>query len=381
MKLLIVDDEVLIRNGLRMMLKNSGMELEIFEAASGNEAVQMADNIRPDAILMDIKMPGMDGLTATRQIKQMLHDVQIIFLTAYDRFEYARDAIRCQVKDYLLKPVNPCELVAVLKDCASRSERDKQQLNYREEYEEYIHHQDCIDALESLDSAFYKKLNDRLNEEEFEMLIKEIKFTITADSQVKVCSDALKHRLAVDPPYSLAAIYHAVKQAGVDNKTAGLFYLRHARKIKNLNTSQEIMKWLDDSFRSAFNLVHNHKIRKTQHPINYAIDFMLQNYQEDLTLEYVARHICLSPTYFSAIFKKTTGLSFSQYLNRIRIEKSKEMLREEQCSVYEVAKAVGYRDENYFCRVFKKITGETPGGFRRSNSKLLGRDEKWININ
>jgi len=73
----------------------------------------------------------------------------------------------------------------------------------------------------------------------------------------------------------------------------------------------------------------------------------------------------MTPTYFSYIFKKETGENVSTYLNQVRIEKAKELLRDETVKTYEVAYQVGFNDPNYFYVLFKKYTGCTPGEYRQ----------------
>jgi two-component system response regulator YesN len=108
LKVLIVDDEELVRQWLKMIIKDSGLPVgQVFEAGSGREALNLAAGVRPEIILMDIRMPGLDGLSAVREIKKILPDTQAVFLTAYGLFEYAQEALRCGARDYLLKPVNP----------------------------------------------------------------------------------------------------------------------------------------------------------------------------------------------------------------------------------------------------------------------------------
>jgi two-component system, response regulator YesN len=120
-KLLIVDDEQIEREGLQMILHKAFPELVIKQAKNGNMAVQMAPDFNPDLILMDIKMPGMNGLEAIECISADNPNIKFVLVTAYDAFEYARQGIKLGVKDYLLKPSKASEIVAtvgkVLKQC------------------------------------------------------------------------------------------------------------------------------------------------------------------------------------------------------------------------------------------------------------------------
>ncbi|CAI6080739.1 response regulator [Cohnella sp. JJ-181] len=113
-RLLIVDDEQIEREGLQAILQKGYPELDIAQAKNGKVAVEMAAELRPDLILMDIKMPGMNGIEAIERIAELLPDAKFVMVTAYDTFDYARQAIKLGVKDYLLKPSKASEIVATV---------------------------------------------------------------------------------------------------------------------------------------------------------------------------------------------------------------------------------------------------------------------------
>ena len=120
-KLLIVDDEQIEREGLQVILQKAFPELVIAQAKNGKMAVQKASEFKPDLILMDIKMPGMNGLEAIERISADYPNTKFVMVTAYDTFDYARQALKLGVKDYLLKPSKASEIVVtvgkVLKQC------------------------------------------------------------------------------------------------------------------------------------------------------------------------------------------------------------------------------------------------------------------------
>lgn len=114
MKLLIVDDEQIEREGLQAIIQKSYPELDIAQAKNGKIALQLADQFKPDLILMDIKMPGMNGLEAVERIQELYPEIKCIMVTAYDTFEYAHQAIKLGVKDYLIKPSKVSEVIATV---------------------------------------------------------------------------------------------------------------------------------------------------------------------------------------------------------------------------------------------------------------------------
>ncbi len=101
-KVLIVDDHIVVREGLRRMLSAEKDIRVVGEAASGEEAIARVATLAPDVITMDLKMPGMDGISATREIKQKAPDVDVLMLTLYAE-DYVRDAIEAGASGYLLK--------------------------------------------------------------------------------------------------------------------------------------------------------------------------------------------------------------------------------------------------------------------------------------
>ena len=103
MNILIVDDEPLARQRLSSLLKNMNGYEPCGEAANGNEALQLAQDLKPDIILLDIRMPGMDGLEAAMHLNRMSKPPAIIFTTAYS--DHALEAFETHAVDYLLKPI------------------------------------------------------------------------------------------------------------------------------------------------------------------------------------------------------------------------------------------------------------------------------------
>ena len=120
MRILIADDHSLFRDGLRSLLRAQGHDV-IGEARNGREAVELAKSLRPDVVLMDLSMPEMDGLTATRTLTAELPDVKIIILTASEDQASLFDAIKAGAQGYLLKNLEADDFFSLL-DRASRGE-------------------------------------------------------------------------------------------------------------------------------------------------------------------------------------------------------------------------------------------------------------------
>lgn len=113
---IICDDELVLRNGLKALIERSGLPLRVAGvAANGVEALKLIREKRPFIVLMDINMPGLSGLDVVEETKKLGLKVRFIIVTGHDEFQYARRACHLNVADYLLKPVNREELMALLK--------------------------------------------------------------------------------------------------------------------------------------------------------------------------------------------------------------------------------------------------------------------------
>ncbi|MDD2235065.1 MAG: response regulator [Desulfitobacteriaceae bacterium] len=128
--ILLVDDEALERAAWKYMVEKyySGFIKIIGEAKNGNEAVDLAKMLTPDIILMDVKMPGIDGIKASSLIKDFLPQTKIIVISAYDDFSYAQDSLKFGAADYLLKPIQLEEMLGVIRQQITDLEKEKESL-------------------------------------------------------------------------------------------------------------------------------------------------------------------------------------------------------------------------------------------------------------
>ena len=119
LKVFLVEDETVIREGLRDRIpwEQYGYRF-VGEAADGEVALPLIRKTRPDVLITDIKMPFMDGLELSRLVKKTLPRTRIIVLSGYNEFEYAKEAIKIGISDYLLKPVSSAGLIDALKKAA-----------------------------------------------------------------------------------------------------------------------------------------------------------------------------------------------------------------------------------------------------------------------
>lgn len=127
-KLLIVDDEQIEREGMQAILEKGFPGIVIKQAKNGRMAVEMTSEFQPDLILMDIKMPGMNGLEAVELISTDYPAVKFIMVTAFDTFDYMKQAIKLGVKDYVLKPSKASEIVVTVGKVIGQIEEEQKKL-------------------------------------------------------------------------------------------------------------------------------------------------------------------------------------------------------------------------------------------------------------
>jgi DNA-binding NarL/FixJ family response regulator len=114
-RVLVADDQALVRAGFAVLLQSAD-DLEVIgEATNGAEAVAMAARDRPDIVLMDVRMPVLDGIEATRLVTQADSDIRVIILTTFDLDEYVYDGLRAGASGFLLKDTPPADLLAAIR--------------------------------------------------------------------------------------------------------------------------------------------------------------------------------------------------------------------------------------------------------------------------
>lgn len=135
--------------------------------------------------------------------------------------------------------------------------------------------------------------------------------------------------------------------------------------LTSLKNSDEIRGWGTGLLKNIYGTVSRNANSTETVSIRNAKEFISDNLHRDISLYDVASHVYLNPIYFSKLFKQSTGITFTSYIARMRIEKAKELLCETDLKIYEIGEQSGFRSTYYFNRVFKQIVGVTPNEYRR----------------
>lgn len=137
------------------------------------------------------------------------------------------------------------------------------------------------------------------------------------------------------------------------------------REISRLSSTEAAARWLSGMLHEYTSMVFDARSIKHADSIIKALQYLHRSYREKITLKDIADHVSLSPTYFSKLFNEEMGCTVTGYINRLRITQAKSLLKNTSFNLVDIAGIVGFEDQSYFSRVFKSVTGVTPGKFRR----------------
>ena len=165
-------------------------------------------------------------------------------------------------------------------------------------------------------------------------------------------------------------IYYIVndffKRYRIDIKESlGDFYYTYEHLIQ-INNMEEIQEWIKNIEEKLVSFINRRFESDYSFIIEKAKEFIYENYAKDISLSDVADKVHLNASYLSTLFKQFTGMSYTEFITDIRIEKSKELLSDPKLKIYEISNLIGYDNIYYFNRIFKKITGMTPLEFRNT---------------
>ena len=371
-KVFLVEDEIIIRHGIRDNInwEENGF-LFVGEAGDGEYAYPMILKTEPDILITDVRMPFMDGLELSRLVKKALPDTKIIILSGYNEFDYAKEAIKIGISDYLLKPITSANLIEALKKVSDviTEEREKSKLleRYFVSYEKYT---------EFLDKTDYSGVDRKLIEdflklgslEECNSFIEEY-FSAVGEHNYK--SLLLRQYMAMD-------IFYCVQEFLKEIKIKSEDVPEEKRDIKllpkSIDTVESTKNYLKELFSFALQMRDNVSSDRYSDLIEDAKKYISQHFQEnDFSLNKIAFHIGISASYFSSIFKQKTGQSFVEYLTKTRMEKACELLKCTTLRTAEIGEQVGYHDPHYFSATFKRVMGQSPKEFKNDSTNQQGK--------
>ena len=367
-KVFLVEDEAIIRHGIRDNIDWASHGFEFAgEAGDGEYAYPLILKAQPDILVTDIKMPFMDGLELSRLVKKALPRTRIIVLSGYNEFEYAKEAIKIGISDYLLKPVSSAGLIDALKKAADeiREERENSRLleRYFVSYEKYSVFLDTTDY----SGVDRKLINDFLklgSGEECSPFVEEY-FAAIGEHNYK--SLLLRQYMTMDIFYCVQEFLKKLKAEPPEVPESVVDIKRVPKVIESVEMTKA---YLIEEFTAALQARDRASNDRYGSVIRDAKEYIRANIsQSDLSLNRIAVHIGVSPSYFSSIFKQETGQSFVEYLTQVRMERACELLKCTSYRTSEIGEQVGYNDSHYFSSAFKKAMGQSPKEYKASQTR------------
>ncbi len=164
----------------------------------------------------------------------------------------------------------------------------------------------------------------------------------------------------------LVLLSRTVISAGADPEQNLQSNHRYFLELSQIYDFDALCVWLTRITNSLMDSIFSFTDSRHASVIHQSIQYLNTHYGEKITMEDMARRTYLSPSYYSRIFNQETGESFRSYLNRIRVDRSKELLQNKRLRLADIAMQVGFEDQSYFTKVFKKLTGVTPIKYREN---------------
>ncbi|MFR3529735.1 MAG: response regulator [Lachnospiraceae bacterium] len=388
-KVLIVDDEYLQRELVKESVDWDRMDLCLVgEAEDGRQAVELTEKLKPDIIVMDINIPFMNGLEVAKKVKETRPDIQIIILTAYGEFEYAREAIRFGAVSFLLKPLDETEFERELINACIKIDESRKRFFLegfagfssdadQEKWEEY-----GMKKEEKICLLYIRFQNEKELEEEICELRKIIEACVEKVEILHMQSDILflisergsKETFRTDVQKMCACIREKGKGKGFYGSVSGIYetpaelHLAYQEAYDGLLQGEKRGEFL----HIGIEMIDPKMIPAGRKKVEEAKEFIRENYyRSNLTLNLIAEKLEANPSYLSSIFKKECGYSLSRYLISVRMEKAKQMMEESpDITVTEAAELVGYSDAYYFSKTFKQWYGILPSHYLEEQKNI-----------
>lgn len=379
-KLLLVDDEKPIRDKLINNIDWEENDYQVYSAVDGQEALDIIEKEEIDILVTDIQMPKLNGMNLIGKSKKLSENLKVIIISGFAEFEYAQKSIRFGVNDYLLKPFRSKKLLEVVnrarKDLEKEKDNKEKLAGLRGEISNYIN-DNKLDNIYNwlIDDSFFQRQSLILKRIQLDAVLKrgsKEDVLQTVDKIMEEIRDTSLNRekLYVILNNLILESFRVIKE--LDYGAEDLVEIIDQDKIKKINHENlsEIEKMLKEFMLRLHDLIAFVPGDRNKDMINEMKEYIAENYQDGITLSEMAKSFNISTGHLSNLFHEKTGESFSDYLNMIRLNKAKELLKTTDYKIYRIADELGFNDAYYFSSWFKKLVGASPTTYR-DNINLL----------
>lgn len=373
-RLLLVDDEKPIREKLLNNTDWMNEGYQVYSASNGNEALKIIQENKIDILVTDIQMPQLSGMNLIEKVKEDSPFLKIIVISGFAEFEYAQKSIRFGVNDYLLKPFRSEKLLKVVNKAKSELIKDKNNKEHlttiRGEISNYINENKLNRTYNWLiDDNFFQHQSFIMNQIKLTAVLKRGSKDDVLKVVKKIINELKKVELNKEKLYVvlnnlILESYKVIKD--LDYGAEDLMKIINKNEIDkiNFNDLKKIEILLKEFLLRLHNLISFNPNERNKKIISQMKEYIAASYQDGITLSEIARKFNLSTGHLSNLFHEETGKSFSDHLNMIRLNKSKELLKTTDDKIYQIADQLGFNDAYYFSTWFKKMVGASPTTYR-----------------
>ncbi len=336
-KLLLVDDEAIIRDGIRTMIDWPGLGITL--TAICPDALSALDSMlddMPDILMTDVRMPGINGLELIERAVLLHPQLQTLILSGYDEFDYARQAIKFGVREYLLKPCSREEMESALGRVCRAVDAQRADAWQRQDARRQ--------KLREMTGRLHALRDGSLPEEALRERVHQLNQT---EKEPNLLREALLHLIsdvnASQAEWGFSVMQNALKKPEeLEQLTVqALCHLRGETGIRGF--VQKMAAYVNDHYGD-----------------------------ETLSLQYLADHVVyMNADYIGREFSRCLGTRFSAYVLKVRMERAKTLIEDEPgLHSYQIAERVGLgNNPHYFSQVFRKYTGMTVTEYRAERRK------------
>ncbi|MGG0412290.1 response regulator transcription factor [Peribacillus simplex] len=381
MKALIVDDEFNVRDVIRHLgqWEKYGIT-HLLEASNGDDAKRMIEKESPEIIFTDVKMPGMSGIEIIEWLDSISYPGKVILISGFDDYSFMRKAIQYSSFDYLLKPIEADAFNKTLEE-AVKSWADEEEVRVNKETGVY----EDVKKFRSNQLVTAACMGEHFDKDEIETYVPKAdgyELTLISFYQmhhpapyIQLLADELIERkignaFALQNDHNLCLVitipdHWLSVEEWISHQFDIPVRLVSGEPLKSLGEIHNSFKSLqkarnNQNFRSIHRLDDLDVARRIEDIVSYVEEY----YMEELSLEKLSNVFFLSREHISRKFKQKTGMLLSKYITKLRTDQAKRWLRETEKSIYSISLMLGYQDEKYFSKLFKKVVGMTPFEYR-----------------
>lgn len=335
-KVLLAEDEVFVRESVREIIDWESMGFTVVgEAGNGTEALAMIREEKPDLVLTDIIMPGMDGIELLRQTREAGIRSKFVMLTCMSEFEYIRQAMEYGASNYILKlSMNVKDLRETLGKIRAELEKEERQREERRGGAPRDGY--AADGWAAIGAGRAPGVTPPPG---------------ARHAQGEPLAGAAGPVPGGTPPHGAGPVPGMTPPHGASHAQDGPLGAYEAGSVPAEAGSEE---------------------RITHPEVNKIIAYIHENYHEDLSVKFLSQYVMMGENYVSALFKKKTGRTLIHYLHQVRIDKAIWYLRNTSLPVSEIGQKVGFANDNYFIKIFKRHTKRTPSLYRKEHRQYGG---------